>query len=106
MSQANNVGRCHTTLDQDSSLIAVVERSHSSWPAAGIVAGISRHPTKTLKPDKTALLGLLRRWQDEAAKLGRRLTNSRERRRKGCRLRAARSSAMRSERGRSRKPPA
>ena len=35
MSQANNLRRCHTTLDQDSSLIAVVEMSQSSWLVAG-----------------------------------------------------------------------
>jgi transposase len=70
MSQPNNLRRCHTTLDQDSSLIAVVEMSQSSWLVAGIVPGISRQPAKKLKPDQTALLGLLRRWQDEAAKGG------------------------------------
>jgi hypothetical protein len=32
----------------------------------GILPGISRQPAKKLKPDQTALLGLLRRWQDEA----------------------------------------
>ena len=74
MSQANNLRRCHTTLDQDSSLIAVVEMSQSSWLVAGIVPGISRQPAKKLKPDQTALLGLLRRWQDEAAKAGRRIS--------------------------------
>ena len=36
MSQANNLRRCHTTLDQDSSLIEVVEMSQSSWLVAGI----------------------------------------------------------------------
>jgi transposase len=74
MSQANNLRRCHTTLDQDSSLIAVVEMSQSSWLVAGIVPGISRQPAKKLNPDQTALLGLLRRWQDEAAKAGRRIS--------------------------------
>jgi hypothetical protein len=40
MSQPNNLRRYHTTLDQDSSLIAVVEMSQSSWLVAGIVPGI------------------------------------------------------------------
>ena len=35
MSQANNLRRCHTTFDQDTSLIAVVEMSQSSWLVAG-----------------------------------------------------------------------
>jgi transposase len=74
MSQPNNLCRHHTTLDQDSSLIAVVEMSQSCWLVAGIVPGILRQPAKKLKPDQTALLGLLRRWQDEAAKVGRRIS--------------------------------
>lgn len=74
MFQPNNLRRCHTTLDQDSSLIAVVEMSQSSWLVAGIVPGISRQPATKLKPDQTALLGLLRRWQNEAAKAGRRIS--------------------------------
>ena len=43
MSQPNNFRRCHATLDQDSSLIAIVEMKRSSWLVAGIVPGISRH---------------------------------------------------------------
>jgi hypothetical protein len=54
MSQPNNSRGCHTTLDQDSSLIAVVERSQSSCLVAGIVPGISRQPATKLKPDQTA----------------------------------------------------
>jgi transposase len=61
MSQPNNFRRCHTTLDQDSSLIAVVDMSQSSWLVAGIVPGIMRQPPKKLKQDQIALLGLLRR---------------------------------------------
>src|SRR5262245_57828178 len=65
MSQANNLRRCHTTFDQDTSLIAVVEMSQSSWLVAGIVPGISRQPANKIKPDQTVLLGLLRCWQGE-----------------------------------------
>jgi hypothetical protein len=32
------------------------------------VPGIARHPLKKINADETMLLGLLRRWQDEAAK--------------------------------------
>jgi transposase len=74
VSQPNNSRGCLTTLDQDSSLIAVVEMSQSSWLVAGIVPGISRQPATKLKPDQTALLGPLRRWQNEAAKAGRRIS--------------------------------
>jgi transposase len=48
--------------------------SQSCWLVAGIVPGILRQPAKKLKPDQMALLGLLRRWQDEAAKAGRRIS--------------------------------
>jgi hypothetical protein len=54
--QANDLSRCLTALDQDSTLIAVVEVSQSSWLVAGIVPRIERHPMKKLKPDETALL--------------------------------------------------
>ena len=74
MSQANNLRRCHTTFDQDTSLIAVVEMSQSSWLVAGIVPGKSRQPANKIKPDQTVLLGLLRRWQAEAAKVGRKIS--------------------------------
>ena len=37
---------------------------------AGIVPGLARHPLKKLEPDQEALLRLLRRWRDEAAKAG------------------------------------
>lgn len=74
MSQANNLRRCHTTFDQHTSLIAVVEMSQSSWLVAGIVPGISRQPANKIKPDQTVLLGLLRRWQGEAAKVGRKIS--------------------------------
>jgi hypothetical protein len=42
MSQPNNLRGCHTTLDQDSSLIAVVEMSQSSWRVVGIVSAPER----------------------------------------------------------------
>ena len=45
--------------------------SQSSWLVAGIVPGLERHPLKKLEPDEEALLRLLQRWRDEAAKAGR-----------------------------------
>src|SRR5262249_58608045 len=48
--------------------------SQSSWLVAGIVPGISRQPANKIKPDQTVLLGLLRRWQGEAAKVGREIS--------------------------------
>src|ERR671927_284510 len=71
MSQRNDLSRCLTALDQNSTVIAVVEMSRSSWLVAGIIPGVDRHPLKKLEPDEAALLRLLRRWQDEATKAGR-----------------------------------
>ena len=71
MPQPNDLSRSPAALDQDSTLIAVIEMSQSSWLVAGIVPGIERHPAKKLEPDEAALLGLLHRWRDEATKAGR-----------------------------------
>ena len=71
MSQPHASNRSHTPLDQESTLIAVIEMSQSSWLVAGIVPGLERHPLKRLDPDETALLRLLQRWQGEATKAGR-----------------------------------
>ena len=73
MPQANDLSRCLTALDQDSTLIAVIEMSQSSWLVAGIVPGIERHPAKKLEPDPTALLRLLHRWRAEAERSGRKI---------------------------------
>ena len=41
MSQPNDLSRCLVSLDQDSTLIAVIELSQSSWLIAGTVPGLS-----------------------------------------------------------------
>jgi transposase len=74
MPQANDLSRCLAALDQDSTLIAVVEMSQSSWLVAGIVPGVERQPTKKLAANEALLLSLLHRWRDEAAKAGRTIT--------------------------------
>ena len=71
MPQHNDLSRSLLTLDQASTLIAVIEMSQSSWLVAAVVPGVGRHPLKKISPDEAALLGLLHRWQDEAAKAGR-----------------------------------
>jgi transposase len=71
MPQPNDLSRSPAALDHDSTLIAVIEMSQSSWLVAGIVPGIERHPAKKLEPNEAALLGLLHRWRDEARKAGR-----------------------------------
>jgi transposase len=74
MPQRNDLSRSDTPLEQQSTLIAVIEMSQSSWLVAGIVPGIERHPLKKLAPDEEALLRLLRRWREEAAGAGRAVT--------------------------------
>jgi transposase len=71
MPQPNDLSRSLAALDQDTTLIAVIEISQSSWLAAGIIPGVNRQPLKKLAADETALLQLLYRWRDEAAKAGR-----------------------------------
>jgi transposase len=72
--QPNDLSRSLTALEQDRTLIAVIEMSQSSWLVAGIVPGVERQPLKKLAPEEAALLRLLQRWRDEAAKSGRTIT--------------------------------
>ena len=74
MPQRDDLSRSLVAFQQDSTLVAVVELSRSSWLVAGIVPGIGRHPLKKLAPDEEALLRLLQRWRDEAAGAGRTIT--------------------------------
>ena len=70
MPQPNDLSRSLAALDQNNTLIAVIEISQLSWLVAGIVPGVDRQPLKKLAADETALLQLLYRWHDEAAKAG------------------------------------
>src|SRR4051794_31481177 len=70
MPQRNDLSRSLVPFQQDGTLVAVIELSRSSWLVAGIVPGVERHPLKKLEPDEDALLRLLHRWRDEAAKAG------------------------------------
>ena len=71
MPQQNDLSRSLVALEQDATLIAVVEMGQSSWLVAGIVPGIDRQPLKKLAPDRDGLLQLLYRWRKEAIKAGR-----------------------------------
>ena len=70
MRQPNDLSRSLATFDPESTLVAVIEMSQSSWLVAGIVPGLERHPLKKLTVDEGALLRLLQRWRDEAIRLG------------------------------------
>jgi len=71
MPQPNDLSRSLAALDENSTLIAVIEMSQSSWLVAGIIPGVERHPAKKLNPDEAGLLQLLHRWRGEAKKAGR-----------------------------------
>jgi hypothetical protein len=70
----NDLSRSLILLDLDTTLIAVVELSLSSWLVAGIVPGVERQPLKKLKTDENALLTLLNRWRDEAVRSGHKIS--------------------------------
>src|SRR3981189_808101 len=73
MQKPNDLNQSRIVLEQDSTLIAVIEMSLSSWLVAGIVPGVERQPLKKLAVDESALLKLLNRWREEAEKAGRRI---------------------------------
>jgi transposase len=74
MPKPADLNRCLAALDQDRTIIAVIEMSQSSWLVAGVVPGIARHLLKKLAPDQDALLKLLHRWREEAGQAGREIT--------------------------------
>src|SRR5260370_4273262 len=73
MQKLNDLSRSPSPLDPDGTLIAVIELSLSNWRVAGIVPGVERQPLKKLAVDESALLKLLHRWREEAAKAGHRI---------------------------------
>ena len=70
MPQSNDLSRSFTALNQDNTLIVVIEMSQSSWLVAGMVPGVERQPLKKLEPGKDQLLKLLNRWRQEALRAG------------------------------------
>src|SRR5665213_4620109 len=74
MQKLNDLSRSLIALEPDSTLIAVIEMSLSSWLVAGIVPGVERQPLKKLAVDESVLLKLLHRWREEAEKAGRGLS--------------------------------
>jgi transposase len=70
MAQSYDLSRCLRPLVQNTTLVAVIELSLSSWLIAGVVPGVTRQPLKKLGPDEAELLRLLRRWRDEAVRNG------------------------------------
>ena len=73
MQTPNDLSQSGIVLKQDSTLIAVIEMSLSSWLVAGMVPSVERQPLKKLAIDENALLKLLHRWREEAEKAGRKI---------------------------------
>ena len=71
MSQPNDSNKSAIALEQDNTMIAVIEMSQASWLVAGIVPGLGRQPLKKLGSDEQALFQLLQRWRNEAVQTGR-----------------------------------
>src|SRR6266702_1546750 len=70
MPHPNDLSRSLVAFDQESTLIAIIEMSQSSWLVAGIIPGVERHPLKKLDPNENTLLQVLYRWRAEASKTG------------------------------------
>ena len=66
-----NPSKSLAALEQDSTVIAVIEMSQSRWLVAAVIPGIERQPLKKIDPDEELLLKLLHRWQNEAGRAGR-----------------------------------
>lgn len=73
MPRVNDLSCSLVALEQDTTLIVVVEMSQSSWLVGGIVPGLERRPLKKLEPDAPGLLALIERWRGEAERTGARI---------------------------------
>jgi transposase len=70
MSQVFDASMSLTALEQDNTLIAVIEMSLSKWLVAAIVPGIERRPLKKLEADPEMLFKLLHQWRNETRRAG------------------------------------
>ena len=60
MPQPNDLSRSLVALDQNSTIIAVVELSQSSWLVGGVLPGIERQPCKKLSRAQNGIVDLSR----------------------------------------------
>lgn len=70
MSQSFDSSRSLTALEQDNTVIAVIEMSKAKWLIAALVPGLERQPLKKINADAPSLLKLLQHWRDEASQAG------------------------------------
>src|SRR6202167_6347406 len=57
-------------LNQDSTLIVVIEMSQSSWLVAARAPGLAPDSLKKLKPEPEQLFKLIDRWREESRRAG------------------------------------
>ena len=74
MPKPNDLSRSPVALNEDSTLIAVIEMGLASWLIAGRIPDINRNPLRKQDPDPEALLARLHRWRDEAVQAGHPIT--------------------------------
>jgi transposase len=67
----SDASRSLTALEQDSTIIAVIEMSRTKWLVAALVPGVERQPLKKFDAQEEMLLKLLHRWRREAGQAGR-----------------------------------
>src|ERR1700752_5136450 len=58
-----DASRSLTALEQDSTIIAVIEMSQTKWLVAELVPGIERQPLKKFNTQEEMLLKLLHGWR-------------------------------------------
>ncbi|MER8836999.1 hypothetical protein [Mesorhizobium sp. M0909] len=52
MSQSFDTSRSLTALEQDNTLIAVIEMSKAKWLVAALIPGLKRHPSRRSMPSR------------------------------------------------------
>src|SRR5258707_479780 len=73
-----DASRSLTALEQDSTIIAVIEMSQTKWLVAALVPGVERQPLKKFDAQEEMLLKLLHRWRREAGQAMRKLAEGLE----------------------------
>jgi transposase len=66
-----DASRSLTALEQDNTIITVIEMSQTKWLVAALVPGVERQPLKKFDANEETLLKLLHRWRCEAGQAGR-----------------------------------
>jgi transposase len=70
MAKPYDLSKPLVALEHDSTLVAVVEMSGTSWLVLAIVPGVDRRPLQKLPVDQNRLFKQLEIWREEAARAG------------------------------------